>query len=74
MGQYETFVVRLWIEDGGEMAHGEIRHLTSGTGLRFRRLPQATKFIKELAGRRKSAAVPTGRDIVVDFEGRSQKD
>jgi hypothetical protein len=72
MGHYETFVVRLWIKDGGEMENGVVHHLASGTDFRFRRLPQATKFIKELLGLPKSAVVPTDHESV-DFEGRSPK-
>jgi hypothetical protein len=71
MSHYETFVVRLWIEDSGEMAHGEVRHLTSGTGLRFRHLPQATKFIKEIAERRESSPSKSSQNVLVDFEGSS---
>jgi hypothetical protein len=51
MSRYETFVVRLWVEDGGVVDHGEVRHLTTGTGLRFRDMDQALQFIQRMASR-----------------------
>ena len=84
MSHYETFVIRLWIEDGGDMGHGEVRHLTSGTGFRFRRVQQAMNFIEEIAGRpegqtpqtRQMGAVggsPPADDVFIDFEHSSRE-
>ncbi len=50
MSRYETFVIRLWIEDEAKLDHGEIRHLKSGTGVRFRRVLEAMNFIERFSG------------------------
>lgn len=47
MGKYETFVIRLWTEEDADYEHGEIRHVRSGTGLRFRRVQDAVMFIQK---------------------------
>ena len=45
MNRYETFVIRLWIENEHSLDHGEIRHLTSGQSSRFQYVEDAFKFI-----------------------------
>lgn len=47
MSRYETFVIRLWIEDESGLDHGEVSHLTTGTGLRFLQIEQALQFIQK---------------------------
>lgn len=54
MGRYETFVIRLWAEEDGGFEHGEIRHVTSDKGLRFRRVQDAFNFIQRFAAPRQS--------------------
>jgi hypothetical protein len=49
MGRYETFVLRIWIEDSTAAGHGEIRHLASGIGLRLRHIEEAMKFIERFS-------------------------
>lgn len=46
--RYETFVVRLWIEDDGGIEHGEIRHVRSNAARRFREIRHALSFIRTL--------------------------
>jgi hypothetical protein len=45
---YETFVLRLWVEDDGEIQHGEIRHVRSNAAKRFRKIDHALAFIRGL--------------------------
>jgi len=51
VSRYETFVLRLWIEDGSAVRHGEVRHVATGKELRFLRIDQAIKFIEFMARR-----------------------
>lgn len=51
MSRYETFVIRLWMNDQASLSHGEVRHLTTGTGLRFLRVEEALEFIQRIADR-----------------------
>ena len=46
MSGYETFVIRLWMETEGGLDHGEVRHLSTGTGFRFRQVEQALEFVQ----------------------------
>ncbi len=62
MSRYETFLVRLWIGDDHDVSHGEVKHLGSGTGSRFRKVSNATAFIEETMKKRIAA------------ENRSRKD
>jgi len=52
MSRYETFLVRLWIGDDDAVSHGEVKHLGSGTGSRFREVRHATSFIEETMKKR----------------------
>lgn len=55
MNRYETFVVRVWIEDDDtDFNHGEIRHVSSGMGMRFRELREVMKFIQRFSASRAS--------------------
>lgn len=54
MGKYETFVIRLWTEEDADYEHGEIRHVRSGTGLRFRRVQDAMMFIQKFIALRQA--------------------
>lgn len=47
--RYETFVIRLWIDSDAGFEHGEIRHVASNAGLRFRRLGRAIVFMEKYA-------------------------
>jgi hypothetical protein len=67
MSRYETFVVRLWVEDDEVVAYGEVRHLTTSTGLRFRELDQAVRFINRMTSRgNHGAAGGSEEDSMVD--------
>ena len=48
--RYETFVVRLWIEEGWGVRHGEISHLSSGTKSRIHHMRQAIDFMGKFVG------------------------
>ena len=50
MRRYETFVIRIWIDDNDEPDHGEVRHLRSGTGVRFKTPTRAAEFIEQFVG------------------------
>jgi hypothetical protein len=50
MSRYETFVIRLWVGDGADPGHGELRHLTRGTVFRFRQVQEALRLIESIAG------------------------
>lgn len=52
MSRYETFVIRLWMEDDVGLDHGEVRHVGSGTGRRFRRVDEGLEFVRSFALRR----------------------
>lgn len=73
MSQYETFVIRLWMEDGERLGHGEIRHLMTGKGMRFTQIQQAVKFIERMAAGGEPIPAPTeddgsdARNRVIDF-------
>jgi hypothetical protein len=56
MSRYETFVIRVWVEDEAVLDHGEVRHLTSGIGLRFRRVHEVIRFIERVAASPESHA------------------
>ncbi len=47
--RYETFVIRLWVDSDAGFEHGEIRHVASHTGLRFRELGPAMHFMEKFA-------------------------
>lgn len=49
MSRYETFVIRLWMEDQVGLGHGEIRHVRSGTGRHFRQVDEALEFVRGIA-------------------------
>ncbi len=48
--RYETFVIRLWVEDDAPFEHGEIRHVNSNHGIRFRDIDRAFDFIRSTLG------------------------
>ena len=45
MSRYETFVIRVWIDDQSSMNHGEVRHPLTGAGRRFVRMEDALSFM-----------------------------
>jgi hypothetical protein len=51
MSRYETFVIRLWMEDDVGLDHGEVRHVGSGAGRRFRQMYEALDFVQAMAAR-----------------------
>lgn len=53
MSRYETFVIRLWMEEMG-LDHGEVRHVGSGTGRRFRQVDEALEFVQSIVTQRSS--------------------
>jgi hypothetical protein len=71
MSRYETFLIRLWIGDDDAMNHGEVKHLGSGTGSRFREVHNATAFIEETMrmqiADRKEARQDSQEDGLLDF-------
>ncbi len=60
MNRYETFVIRLWVEGGAGLDHGEITHVLSGTGLRFRQVQDAARFMEQFVERPAEAEAPGG--------------
>ena len=78
MSRYETFVIRLWIEDGSGLDHGEVTHLTSGRERRFLKIEQAMKFIREMAEEKNESEEPgeakrSIERLVVDFRPTSSE-
>lgn len=51
--RYETFVMRLWVEDA-RIEHGEIRHVRSNTAVRFRDIAHACEFMMHIVSARGS--------------------
>jgi hypothetical protein len=49
MGRYETFVIRIWVDDSPSANHGEIRHLGTSMGLRFIEVQEALRFIERFS-------------------------
>ncbi len=72
MSRYQTFVVRLWVDDEGAMSHGEVRHLGSGAASRFREVHLLAEFIEQTISRRDelggSGQPRNAREIPLDFE------
>ena len=61
MSRYETFVIRLWIEDDSSGGHGEVRHLASGKGMLFKKREEVTHFIESIIDREsRSVGAPDG--------------
>ncbi len=79
MNRYETFVVRLWMEDDSAVRHGEVRHVTTGKELRFLQMEQAFDFIESIATRQhQSAEAPDNSDVSpdhrqIDFDPRQSR-
>ena len=78
VSRYETFVIRLWIEDGHGLDHGEVTHLTSGRERRFLKVEQAMQFIREMAEKESESGAPrdSERDmdrLLIDFGSTSSK-
>ena len=48
--RYETFVIRLWVEEKGLVEHGEIHHIGSNSTVRFRKIARALTFIRDIIG------------------------
>jgi len=48
--RYETFVIRVWVEEEGLVEHGEIRHIGSSSAVRFREIERAVAFIRNVIG------------------------
>jgi hypothetical protein len=66
MGQYETFVIRLWIEADSRDGHGEVRHLATGKELRFQKIEQALHFIERVAASQQPAEKTEATDRRLD--------
>ena len=47
MGQYQTFVVRLWADGAGGAARGHIQHIASRRGMYFRDSEKMLQFIHD---------------------------
>jgi hypothetical protein len=47
MGQYQTFVVRLWADSAGGAARGHIQHIASRRGIYFRDSQKMLQFIHD---------------------------
>ncbi|HET6614438.1 MAG TPA: hypothetical protein VFH62_01015 [Dehalococcoidia bacterium] len=62
MSRYETFVIRVWVEDPAEVNHGEIRHPLSGAGRRFVRMEEAMAFMDRYIAEERAAAAPVAID------------
>ena len=62
MSRYETFVIRLWVEDQAEVNHGEIRHPLSGAGRRFVRLEDAMAFMDRYIAEEHEMPAPVAID------------
>lgn len=46
-GRYETFVLRLWMNES-RPEHGEIHHVQSNSSLRFHEMGQALDFVRRM--------------------------
>lgn len=47
MGQYQTFVVRLWTDAAENAVRGHIQHIASRRGIYFRDAERMLQFIRE---------------------------
>jgi hypothetical protein len=47
MGQYQTFIVRFWTEDGAAPPRGHVQHIATGHGLYFRDVDRLLAFLHE---------------------------
>jgi hypothetical protein len=61
--RYETFVVRLWVEDEGKVEHGEIRHVGSSASAHFRETARVLAFIRMVIGPNDDDAVNPGLTV-----------
>ncbi len=50
MGQYQTFVVRLWTDETDELVRGHIQHIASQHATYFQCEPKMLEFIHEHLG------------------------
>ena len=66
MSRYETFVIRVWVEDPAEVSHGEIRHPLSGAGRRFVRMEEAMAFMDRHIAEAREMPAP----VAVDEDAR----
>jgi hypothetical protein len=64
LSRYETFVIRVWIENSSVVNHGEIRHPLSGSGRRFVRMQDAMAFIDRYI----AEASETAREPAIEQE------
>lgn len=50
MGQYQTFIVRLWTDGANGVVRGHIQHIASRRGVYFRDSDRMLQFIQEHLG------------------------
>lgn len=66
MSRYETFVIRVWVDDAAAVNHGEIRHPLSGAGRRFVRMQEAMAFMDRYIAEERETPSP----VAIDEDGR----
>ena len=66
MGQYQTFIVRLWTAAAEDSVRGHIQHVASRRGVYFRDMDKMLKFIQECV----EPALPP---VVTGEEGESSE-
>ena len=62
MSRYETFVMRVWVDNSAVVDHGEIRHTRSGAGRRFLRMDEAMAFIDRYIAEQRETRCPIALD------------
>lgn len=50
MGQYQTFIVRIWTDDTASSTRGHIQHIASRRGRYFRDEEKMVRFIRDCLG------------------------
>ncbi|MGH2459478.1 MAG: hypothetical protein ACRDIY_11500 [Chloroflexota bacterium] len=60
MGQYQTFIVRIWTDGAPSSTRGHIQHIASRRGRYFRDEERMMRFIREFL---ETAALPAGDGI-----------
>jgi len=62
MSRYETFVIRVWVDNSAVVNHGEIRHPLSGVGRRFVRMQEAMAFMDRYIAEEHETPPPVALD------------
>jgi hypothetical protein len=66
MGQYQTFVVRIWTDGTTNPARGHIQHIASRRGQYFRDEQKMMRFIREFLDPSALQATDADEDVSLD--------